>query len=58
MSARQVVLSVVVPCYNEERTLERGIQRLRAIADAQVARQIIVVDDGSKDRSVAIAQRL
>ena len=40
------VLSVIVPCFNEVRTITHVIQRLR---DTQLPCEIIVVDDGSTD---------
>lgn len=48
-------LSVLVPVYNEERTLEEVVRRVCAI---QMAKEIILVDDGSKDRSREILTRL
>jgi glycosyltransferase involved in cell wall biosynthesis len=54
----RVTLSVVVPCYNEERTLEACLDTLVAIADESLELQVIVVDDCSKDRSLEIAQSL
>jgi glycosyltransferase involved in cell wall biosynthesis len=41
-------LSVVVPCYNEEATIEALIN---LVLDSPWVAEIIVVDDGSKDRS-------
>lgn len=49
-------LTVVVPAFNEERGLGPGIDRLRASLDASgVAYEILVVDDGSDDRTLEIA---
>ena len=48
-------LSVLIPVYNEERTLEEVVRRVRAI---QLPKEIILVDDGSKDRSQEILTRL
>ena len=48
-------LSVLVPVYNEERTLEEVVRRVCAV---QVPKEIILVDDGSKDRSREILARL
>jgi glycosyltransferase involved in cell wall biosynthesis len=42
------LLSIVVPVYNEVRTVRQVIERLLAI-DLPVAREILVVDDGSTD---------
>jgi glycosyltransferase involved in cell wall biosynthesis len=50
-----VKLSVLVPVYNEERTLEEVVRRVCAV---QLAKEIILVDDGSKDRSREILARL
>jgi glycosyltransferase involved in cell wall biosynthesis len=50
-----VKLSVLVPVYNEERTLEELVRRVRAV---QLPKEIILVDDGSKDRSREILARL
>lgn len=48
-------LSVLVPVYNEERTLEELVHRVCAVP---IAKEIILVDDGSKDRSREILARL
>ena len=48
-------LSVLVPVYNEERTLEEVVRRVCAV---QMPKEIILVDDGSKDRSREILTRL
>jgi len=39
-------LSVVIPVYNEVKTLERVVQRVRA---ASIPGEIVIVDDGSRD---------
>jgi glycosyltransferase involved in cell wall biosynthesis len=49
------MLSVLIPVYNEERTLEEVVRRVRA---TQIPKEIILVDDGSKDRSREILTRL
>ena len=48
-------LSVLVPVYNEERTLDEIVRRVSAI---NMPKEIILVDDGSKDRSREILTRL
>lgn len=55
---QQVTLSVVVPCYNEQATLRACIDALLEIRDASLALEIIIVDDGSSDASVSIAEDL
>lgn len=48
-------LTVVVPCLNEERTIEA---QLRALEDQEWGRswEVIVVDNGSEDGSVAVVE--
>jgi len=44
------VLSVVVPCYNEEQRLPRTIEQIERYLDGKhVAYELILVDDGSAD---------
>ena len=51
-------LSLVIPCFNEERTLARCVGRVLRIADAQLSLEVIIVDDGSTDQSLALARQL
>jgi glycosyltransferase involved in cell wall biosynthesis len=53
-----VKLSVVVPCFDEERTLRTCVERVLAIAEAQLSLEVIIVDDCSRDASFAIAREL
>lgn len=48
-------LSVLVPVYNEERTLEEVVRRVCAVP---LPKEIILVDDGSKDGSREILTKL
>jgi glycosyltransferase involved in cell wall biosynthesis len=48
VSSRAELLSIIVPVYNEVRTVRAVIGRLLAI-DLPVPREILVVDDGSTD---------
>lgn len=50
-------VSVVFPCLNEEKTLAECVRRARAALDgAGLAGEIVVADNGSTDRSAAIAE--
>ena len=55
---KMVKLSVIVPCYNEERTLARCIEKVLNIKDDSLSLEIIIVDDGSTDNSLDIARDL
>jgi glycosyltransferase involved in cell wall biosynthesis len=48
-------LSVVMPVYNEERTLEEIVRR---VLETPYEKELVLVDDGSKDTSREIMQRL
>lgn len=57
-------LVIVVPCYNEEAVLGETTARLSAMLDGLLSRQvadeakILYVDDGSKDRTWELIERL
>jgi len=48
-------LSVIVPVYNEEKTISTILNKL---IDVRAVKEIIVVDDGSVDKSVAKIKRI
>lgn len=51
------MISLIIPAYNEEALLAGTLRALRAAADAAgVPYEIIVVDDGSTDRTAEIAR--
>ncbi len=49
-------VAMVVPCYNEEKTVGKTIESLLALDYPADKLQIVVVDDGSKDSTRAIAE--
>src|SRR3989338_1922987 len=49
-------VSVIVPCFNEERTVGMTIESLLALDYPHEKLSILVVDDGSKDGTRAIAE--
>jgi glycosyltransferase involved in cell wall biosynthesis len=52
-----VELSVVMPVYNEEEALPDVLdEAVMALRDAEIRAEILLVDDASKDRSLAILQ--
>lgn len=58
-SAPPAFLSLIVPAYNEAACLERNVRAILAHATTLVPRvEVLVVDDGSRDETRAIADRL
>ncbi len=54
----ELQLSVVIPAYNEELAIEKEIAGLHEVLRATgLSYEVIVVDDGSKDRTAEIAAR-
>lgn len=51
----RVVLSVVIPCYNEARTVEK---LLRQVREVPLRLEVVVVDDGSTDGTRDLLPRL
>ncbi len=51
-------LSLIIPCYNEEKTLAACIKRVMRLKSEHLDLEIIIVDDCSTDRSLAIAEEL
>ena len=50
-TSTNAVLSVVIPCYNEERTVKEILDR---VLDSPLVGEIVAVDDGSTDRTLEI----
>lgn len=55
---RPIQLSVIIPCYNEQKNLEAGV--LEEVRDFMITQpygwEIIIVDDGSTDQSLALVE--
>tara|TARA_B100002051_G_scaffold228360_1_gene224875 strand:- start:322 stop:1026 length:705 start_codon:yes stop_codon:yes gene_type:complete len=54
MSEKKILLSIIVPLYNEEKTLLDILKNLSKLKDYHDLIQIVVVNDGSTDRSQEI----
>ncbi|PYR92842.1 MAG: glycosyl transferase [Acidobacteria bacterium] len=54
------ILSIVIPAYNEERFIGTLLERIRAVdlRVLDVDREIVVVDDCSRDRTAAIVEAI
>ena len=48
-------LSIIIPCYNEEKTLKKCVDRVLQISNDSLSLEIIIVDDSSNDDSFKIA---
>jgi len=48
----QMIVSIIIPCFNEERTIKKILNKIYLLKKIQ--KQIIVVDDGSTDTSKKI----
>ena len=55
MQQSDLLLSVIVPVFNERRTLRRVLEHVRAVP---IRKQIIVVDDGSSDGTTDVIREL
>ena len=51
-------LSIVIPTYNEGRTLASVVEAVRAVEVPDIDKEIILVDDGSSDNTSEILDRL
>jgi glycosyltransferase involved in cell wall biosynthesis len=51
-------LSVVIPCYNEEKTLESCVEKVLEIANDSLELELIIINDASSDQSLTIAHGL
>ncbi len=51
MENQELTLSVIIPCYNEEQTIQEIVKRVKAV---NLAHEIVIVDDGSQDGTRAI----
>src|SRR6266478_2891941 len=56
--AKTFTVSVVIPVYNEEERLPMTLKRIcDYLSKRSLSFEVIVVDDGSTDRTAAIAER-
>ena len=51
-------LTVVIPAYNEERVIGDSLARLGAYLEQTVDPELVVVDDGSRDRTREIVREM
>jgi glycosyltransferase involved in cell wall biosynthesis len=51
-------LSIVIPVFNEEKYISTTIERVLASDSLGLEKEVVVVDDGSSDKTVSILQTL
>lgn len=52
------ILSIIIPVYNEEETIEKIIQKIISTSIHNFSKQIIVIDDGSTDATGEILESI
>ena len=55
---QKVKLSLIIPCYNEEKTLRQIVERVLQLRKDWLGLELVIVDDCSKDASWQVAQQL
>jgi len=56
MSEEHKTLSIIIPVYNEESTIGQVIEEIARVDLVNIKKEIIIVDDGSTDRSPEIVR--
>lgn len=51
-------LSIIIPCFNEEKTLGKCIERVLELENGSLSLEIIIIDDASTDNSRSIALKI
>ena len=58
MSSEKVDLTLLIPCFNEEKYIEATLEEVvAALREVELSCEILVVDDQSSDRTFAVAER-
>jgi dolichol-phosphate mannosyltransferase len=48
-------LSIIIPAYNEEKTIQEILKRVHEVDLGNIKKEILVIDDGSKDKTLKLA---
>ncbi len=58
MSVKKTVLSIIIPAFNEERTIEALLRRVKNIDLRGIEKEVIVVNDGSTDKTQEVLKKI
>ena len=58
MSKKQLTLSIIVPVYNEEKTLLPLLKKVQNVKLLGLKKQIIVINDGSTDKTAEVMKKI
>jgi glycosyltransferase involved in cell wall biosynthesis len=53
-----MILSVLIPVYNEGKTIRKVIDAVKKADTGNIRKEIVVVDDGSKDNTLTILKQI
>lgn len=56
--AKTKTLSIVIPCYNEQETIEKILQEVLEVDLGKTKKEIIIVDDSSKDKTPKLLRQI
>lgn len=53
-----MILSIIIPAYNEEKTLEEVVRCVISVPLHEMGREIVIVDDCSSDKTLEVMDRI
>lgn len=51
-------ISIIIPVYNEEKTIKKVVEKVKKSNTLKLKKEIIIIDDGSTDKSKSIIQKI
>lgn len=52
---KDILISIIIPAYNEQDTIEKTVVEVKKL---NLNKEIIIIDDGSKDNTIALARKI
>ena len=56
MSNKSIQVSIIIPVYNEDKSILEVLKRIHATVDSQNNFEIIVINDGSTDNTLKVLE--